>query len=215
MSDIGKRNAKRPVRALMLAAIDAANERAAGLPPAVMTEAEIEAGLADVFRRAELLRAEHPVLDEAGLVAFIEGRQALSQAQQQALFSDAKLRARYQALKAERAVKRAGRPVLDMPAQIAAATQSEAAFARTLGGGKLRVEPVGIEAQIYVIIDVEDDVAPAALVLERARDAAVVRLDLPPAEDGQIVLIRDLAVAAEAALVEMLRDPTTTGVFLA
>jgi hypothetical protein len=52
MSDIGKRNAKRPVRALMLAAIDAANERAAGLPPAVMTEAEIEAGLADVFRRA-------------------------------------------------------------------------------------------------------------------------------------------------------------------
>jgi hypothetical protein len=180
-----------------------------------MTEAEIEAGLADVFRRAALLGAEHPVLDEAALAAFIEGRQALSQAQQQALFSDAKLRARYQAMKAERVVKRAGRPMLDMPAQIAAATQTEAAFARTLGGGKLRVEPVGIDAQVYVIIDLEDEAAPAALLLERVRDEAVLRLELPAPEDRQIVLIRDMAVAAEAALVEMLRDPTTTGVFLA
>lgn len=208
-------NGKRPVRELMLAAIERANERAADLPAPVMTEAEIEAGLADVFRRAALLGAEHPVLDEAALAAFIEGRQALSQAQQQALFSDAKLRALYQAMKAERVVKRAGRPMLDMPAQIAAATQTEAAFDRTLGGGKLRVEPVGIDAQVYVIIDLEDEAAPAALLLERVRDEAVLRLELPAPEDRQIVLIRDLAVAAEAALVEMLRDPTTTGVFLA
>lgn len=207
-------NGKRSVRALMLAAIEAANERMADLPPAVMTEDEIESGLVDVFRRAALLEAEHPLLDEAGLIAFIEGRRALSQAQQQALFSDATLRARYQALKAERVVKRAGRPVLDMPAQIAAATQREGAFARSLGGGKLRVEPVGIDAQVYVIIDIEDEAMPAALLLERVRDAAVLRLALPAAEDGQIVLIRDLAVPAEAMLMEMLRDPTTTGVFL-
>ena len=78
----------------------------------------------------------------------------------------------------------------------------------------LRINPVGIDEQVYVVFSFDDpSVVSRILFVERERDSRIERLELPPPDDGEIVLIKDLALAADADLVDLLRDLTTSGDF--
>lgn len=205
----------------------------------VFAPGEIEADVAELHRRLAQARRELDEEDAAAakeeisaddLHAFVRGEAALTHAQQRRLFVEPALRAQLRALLREHAVELPAPPgqatsaqgaapaaprLAEMPARIAAADEPQATFSRDFAGGTLRIAPVGIDRQVYVVIRFDDPATAArALEIERPRDQRIVRLDLPPADEGEIVLIKDLAVAEEAELVELLRDLSASGVFL-
>lgn len=197
--------------------------------------AELEAHAQDVGRLLAQARREideedasaeptQMVVTEGDIVAFLEEGKALTHEQQRLLFADRTLRDLFRELKRQRSIalpsrgsERAasGPDVIEMPALIAAATDDGADFERRFAGGTLKINPVGIDAQVYVVFSFDDAATVSrALIVERPRDERIERLDLPPPDDGEIVLIKDLAIPAEAELVALLRDPTATGAFL-
>jgi hypothetical protein len=196
---------------------------------------EIEAGAQEVSRLLAQARREideedasaeqkQALVTEGDIVDFLEEGKALTHEQQRLLFADRELRDLFRDLKRRRSIalpsrggERAatGPAVVEMPALIAAATDDSADFERRFAGGTLKINPVGIDAQVYVVFSFDDAaVISRALIVERSRDERIERLDLPPSDDGEIVLIKDLAVPADAELVALLRDPTATGAFL-
>jgi len=197
--------------------------------------AELEARAQDVGRLLAQARREideedasaeqtQTVVSEGDIVAFLEEGKTLTHEQQRLLFADRALRDLFRELKRRRGIalpsrggERAatGPGVIEMPALIAAATDDGADFERRFAGGTLKINPVGIDAQVYVVFSFDDTaVVSRALIVERPRDERIERLDLPPPDDGEIVLIKDLAIPADAELVALLRDPTATGAFL-
>jgi hypothetical protein len=197
--------------------------------------AELEARAQDVGRllaqaRREIddedasAEREQAAVTEGDIVAFLEEGKALTHEQQRLLFADRTLRDRFRDLKRQRSIAlpsrggertASGPHVVEMPALIAAATDDGADFERRFAGGTLKINPVGIDAQVYVVFSFDDAaIVSRALIVERPRDERIERLDLPPPDDGEIVLIRDLAIPADAELVALLRDPTATGAFL-
>jgi hypothetical protein len=199
------------------------------------TAAEVEAGAAEVRRllaqaRREIdeedsaARQEQATVTEGDIVAFLEAGKPLTHAQQRLLFVDRELRELFRDLKRRRGValphRGAERPatepaVIEMPALIAAATDEGADFQRPFAGGTLRINPVGIDGQVYVVFSFDDPmVVSRVLIVERPRDERIERLELPPPDDGEIVLIKDLANPADAELVALLRDPNSSGAFL-
>ncbi len=181
--------------------------------PVAFAPGEIEEEAAAL--RARLDRARRR-MDEEDLVLFCNGEGTLDRALQRRLFADPSLRERFRALQRERSVALPGPAprVAEMPQRIAAADLPQIPFTRALAGGSLSVEEVGIERQVYVVIRFEPGVTARALVIERAADGRIVRLDLPPADEGEVVLVKDLAVPAEAELIELLADPAASGPFL-
>jgi hypothetical protein len=214
-------------------------ERLGSLLDEVLAERapELSYSPAEVEAKAAALRAsfaqirktsQQPAVSEADLVAFlIEGR-ALSHAQQRALFADPGLREQFRALKAQHAVALAPRAdttssaepaaapnLLAMPSLRAAATDPGARFSRKLAGGELQIHPAGVGNQVYVVFTLDDAAAnPRILVVERARDMKLARIALPPADDSEILLVKDLDLPADAELIDLLRDPSSTGAFL-
>jgi hypothetical protein len=185
--------------------------------PVEFAPGEIEAEAEALQLRLARARRE---LDEEDLVAFCNGEGNLSRSLQRRLFTDPSLRDRFRALQHERAVTlpvgSAGRPdaIAEMPQRTAAADPPEIPFTRKLAGGSLSVDKVGIEQQVYVVIQFDPGVSARRLVIERPLDGRVIRLDLSPADDGEVVLIKDLAVSEEAELIELLGDPSASGPFL-
>jgi hypothetical protein len=199
---------------------------------------------AEVLRRAEELYNAWTLLEEAvpspgqaltfsDLVAFLSEGKPLTHRQQRALFSNPTLRAHYDCLKrdfavalpsdparyrpaADTAVREEVARVLELPALVAAADGDEPDFRRRFNGGALRICPVGIGEQVYVIISLDDPAtAPRMLVLESTRRGKVQRIELPARDaDGEILIIKDLASERDAEIVDLLRDPTVTGIFL-
>jgi hypothetical protein len=164
--------------------------------------------------------AEVPPLTIEELTAFISDGRELTHAQHRLLFTDQALRERYRVLMRELAVplrRRAPGPagVLEIPAQVAAASADTRDFRRRFEGGELRGMRAGVEDQFYLIIVLDDpDAVPRALIVERARDRARRRLPLPPPADREILVVVDLAIPGDAALVDLLRDSTSTGTFV-
>ncbi len=219
----------RPFNEIMLDVLAESRSAVTAEPAARMSAEDIEAGLADVWRRAALTQDEAAGHDaamlSAELVAFLIGEGTLTHDQQRRVFTDPALRQSYQQLKRTHGVRLPSEigdastggadRFLGMPAQIAAASAPAASSRRRLDGGWLSIEPVGIDHQVYLIFDFDDpEHACRTFVVERHRDARLVRIALPPAEDGQIVIIKDLAIPAEAELVALLKDPAVIGTFL-
>lgn len=193
----------------------------------------------EIMRRAEELYRTWTLVEEteasrpsavalADLLGFLGEGRPLTHEQQRALFADSRLRAEFQCLKADfalsagaqageggRAVEAVRRP-LEMPTQIAAASTAAADFLRPFEGGTLRICPAGIDEQVYIVITLDDPaLVPRALLIEGQSRNRIEQMPLPARDgDGEIVLIKDLAEPADASLVELLRDPTATGVFL-
>jgi hypothetical protein len=207
---------------LLLEALDEMSDPA-GLPAADIDArvAEVQRLLARARQEIDSEEAATPVLGEQDVVAFVEQGRRLTHDQQRQLFTDPGLRALFRDLKRRNAVAlpatagQAGGPrFAEMPALIAAATEQGPDFERPFAGGTLRINPVGIDQQVYVVFSFDDSsVTSRVLFVERARDSRVERLELPPPDDGEIVLIKDLALAADADLVGLLRDLTTSGDF--
>ncbi|MFO1159426.1 MAG: hypothetical protein U1E60_11350 [Reyranellaceae bacterium] len=208
---------------LLLEALDEMSD------PVALPAGEIEARAAELQRMlAETRRkidaedaAAEPGLTEQDVSAFVSEGRRLTHDQQRLLFADPGLRALFRDLKRRNAVvlpaaadQAAGPRFAELPALRAAATEQGAEFERPFAGGTLRINPVGIDEQVYVVFSFDDPaVATRVLFVERPRDSRIERLDLPPPDDGEIVLIKDLAVPADAELVDMLRDFTTSGDF--
>ena len=208
---------------LLLEALDEMSD------PAGLPAAELDARVAEVQRLLARARQEidaedaatPATLGEQDVVAFVEQGKRLSHDQQRQLFADPALRALFRDLKRRNAValppaagQASGPRFAEMPALIAAATDQGPDFERPFAGGTLRINPVGIDEQVYVVFSFDDPaVVSRVLFVERARDSRIERLELPPPDDGEIVLIKDLAVAADADLVGLLRDLTTSGDF--
>jgi len=208
---------------LLLEALDEMSD------PAGLPAAELDARVAEVQRLLARARQEidaedaatSATLGEQDVVAFVEQGKRLSHDQQRQLFADPALRALFRDLKRRNAValppaagQASGPRFAEMPALIAAATDQGPDFERPFAGGTLRISPVGIDEQVYVVFSFDDPaVVSRVLFVERARDSRIERLELPPPDDGEIVLIKDLAVAADADLVGLLRDLTTSGDF--
>ncbi len=193
-----------------------------------------------IIRRAEELYRSWTLVEDgepqpsaaialADLMAFLGEGRPLSHEQQRALFTDARLRATFQSLRADFALA-SGRPSasgaagaqgvgprpLELPAQIAAASASGPDFQRPFDGGSLKVAASGVGEEVYIVITLDDPLlAPRALLIEAQGRNKMEQMALPPRDgDGEIVLIKNLSEPADAAVVEMLRDPTATGLFL-
>jgi hypothetical protein len=207
---------------LLLEALDEMSD------PAGLPAADIDARVAEVQRLLAQARQEidaedgvTPVLSEQDVIAFVDEGKRLNHDQQRQLFTDPGLRALFRDLKRRNAVAlppaagQAGSPrFAEMPALIAAASAQGPEFERPFAGGTLRINPVGIDEQVYVVFNFDDpSVVSRVLFVERARDSRIERLELPPPDNGEIVLVKDLALAADADLVDLLRDLTTSGDF--
>jgi hypothetical protein len=174
--------------------------------------------------------APRPALTFGELVAFlVEGRK-LTQAQQQFLFANRKLRADFQRLKqdlAHRVIDRTERAeartrVFEMPALAAAASDREV-DERSFDGASLRLRPSAQPGQVYIIVQFDDPAsAPSALLVESAA-GEMARMALTVDEkgsrrelddDGRLLLVKDLGNETDAQLVRLIRDPLSTGVFL-
>jgi hypothetical protein len=192
--------------------------------PATLSSGEIEARVASVQRLLAQARREideedtapAATLTEQDVTAFVEHGKPLSHDQQRLLFTDAGLRELFRKLKRQHAVPlpaaarspaRQGddAPIVEMRPLIAAATdQGEAP--RPFAGGTLTIRPV-----VFTFDD--PAIATRRLIIERARDQRAESLELPPPDDGEIMLVKDLADPADADLVDLLRDPMTSGTF--
>ncbi|MBV8189074.1 MAG: hypothetical protein JOY64_04535 [Alphaproteobacteria bacterium] len=214
-------NEQRRFGDLLLEALDEMSE-----PVEQLTPAEIDARVAELHRQLAQARREideedarqAATLTEQDVIALVEHGKRLTHAQQRLLFADAGLRELFRSLKQERAVAlppaeggsgQSARPrVLQLPAQIAAATEQGEHYERTFEGVTLKIDPVGIDRQVYVVFTFDDpSIATRRLFVERPNER-VEPLDLPPPDDREIMVIKDLAVAADAELVALLRDPT-------
>jgi hypothetical protein len=161
------------------------------------------------------------ILTGADLAAFVYEGKELTHEQQRLLFTQPELRERFRALKREFAAQlkphgerpsHAGYRPLAITALKAAATDDASVYRRKFEGGELRISPVGVGQQVYITIVMKDPrIVPRAFIVERARDHKVVRVALPAPDDEEITFIKDCAVPADAELVALLRDPTSTG----
>ena len=197
-----------------------------------------------LLRRAEELYQTWTLLEEAGpspasaltlsdLITFLSEGRPLTHAQQRALFSNPTLRSHYDCLKHDFAVALPSGPrdthrdadgnipardsrVLELPALVAAASGDEPDFHRRFNGGALRICPASVGEQVYVIITLDDpSTAPRTLVLENTQRHKLRRVELPARDaDGEILIIKDLASEADSEVVDLLRDPSATGMFL-
>lgn len=208
---------------LLLEALDEMSDPA-GLPAAELDArvAEVQRLLAQARQEIDAEDAATPaLLGEQDVIAFVEQGRPLTHDQQRQLFTDPALRALFRDLKRRNAVvlppaagQASGPRFAEMPALIAAATDQGPDFERPFAGGTLRINPVGIDEQVYVVFSFDDpSVASRVLFVERTRDSRIERIELPPPDDGEIVLIKDLALAADSDLVDLLRDLTTSGDF--
>jgi hypothetical protein len=208
---------------LLLEALDEMSDPAA-LPAAELDTrvGEVQRLLAQARQEIDAEDAATPAqLSEQDVIAFVEQGKRLTHDQQRQLFTDPALRALFRDLKRRNAValpaaagQASGPRFAEMPALIAAATEQGPDFERPFAGGTLRINPVGIDEQVYVVFNFDDpSVISRVLFVERARDSRIERIELPPPDDGEIVLIKDLALAADADLVDLLRDLTTSGDF--
>lgn len=197
---------------------------------------EIDARVAEVQRLLAQARREideedaaaqpsQVAVSEGDIIAFLETGKPLTHTQQRLLFTDPGLRELFRSVKRQHAValpQRSGGQapatdgrVVEMPALIAAAIDRGGDFQRPFAGGALRINPVGIERQVYVVFTFDDPATVTrVLIVERQRDERIERLELPAPDDGEIVLIKDLAVPEDADIVNLLRDPNSSGAFL-
>lgn len=142
------------------------------------------------------------------LVEFLEKSEVtLSPSQQRQLFADRGLRADFQRLKALR-------QTLAMP--VLAAASDGQVTERRIDGGSIRLHPSRIADQYYVIIRFgSPSQYPRTLLLEAEAGEIVKRVLPEPDEGGELMFVCDIRQEADARFVALVRDPSTTGSFLA
>jgi hypothetical protein len=171
----------------------------------------------DVLLRADALYAARSAMAEteplrrrfgvAEIVQFLNdpGR-SLSMEEQRLLFADPKLRTDYRRLKSQVAVA-------ELPA-LAAASAGDV-NTRRFEGGTVRIHPSRIPGQIYIVLQFSRSAnSPRTILLENA-DGDIIKRSLPPADpSGEVMMVLDQKLAADAGFLRLISDPTSTGSFL-
>jgi hypothetical protein len=176
-----------------------------------------------VFRLIEEETEPNPErLTFAQLYAFVTDPSArLTHQQQRLLFSNPRLRADYQRLKAaqrwragedsEAETETAGGAIgtgvaTSIIIRPAAAAGGEEASELNFKGGRVRMIPSSVEHQVYIMIQLNDpNDPPRSLFLHRREEIAKVALPAPES-DGTIFLLKDLNDPEDARFVRLLRD---------
>lgn len=169
--------------------------------------------LAEELYAARSLEAEgvaRPVLLAfADIHAFLSDPAVKLAPQQQALlFSDPKIRAGYLRLKQQATLAQ-------VPVAIAASTSELSRRTLSGVGGTIEIRPSRVGRQVYVIIRPEHRrLAPRVLLME-SESGLIARTALPePDDQGNLMLLKDLDVAEDSQLIELIQDPTATGALL-
>ncbi len=125
---------------------------------------------------------------------------------QRALFANALLRDDYRRLRSVRTLSEI--PVL-------AAASSGDITVRRFGAGSISLHPSRIPGQIYVVVrgDWRQGLPSALLIENPSMEIAKRALPAPDAR-GEILLVLDEAIADDAMLLQLLRDPQSSGGFL-
>jgi hypothetical protein len=189
--------------------------------PVTFEPEAIDACVAEIHRLLAKARAEIDAeVTEEHMLAFLGQGTPFTAGQQRLLFADPPTRERFLALRRQRTIPLpsqrpgAGAGFVELTARIAAAGLEDWEFERPFAGGTLKVSRVGVDEQVYLRFRFDDPKIPTRLlIIERVRDQRLERIELEPPNNGEIVLIKDLALPDEKALVDLLRDPTTTGDF--
>jgi hypothetical protein len=159
-----------------------------------------------------------PILSFGDLVAWLAEGKPLKPGQQPLLFSNQRLRADFQRLKRDLAYIRhqhheTGCRILEMPAVKAAASKEELGD-RAFDGAKIRIRS-GDGPIVYVRITMDDPADKPGVLLMEGPGGKMAREKLDPSDDnGQILLIKDLANEIDRLFVELLRNPASSGTFL-
>jgi hypothetical protein len=198
--------------------VDAVDEAApAGLVDALLAEERVAVSAADDVQSAALTAAV--------LLSFFQGKQSLTREQQAMLFRDPQLRAEFDRLKRQFAMRTSSGDILEMPALAAAANDSGLGdqplfIDRPLQGGHVQSGRVkGWESddgmvQILFILD-EIENPPGKFMLVGSEEGEQVRLDLPlPDRDGKILLLKDKEKEDDRLFLRLLQDTKTVGTFL-
>ena len=164
----------------------------------------------DIYVASAILREGNRSADAFGvaeIVDFLSSPGAeLTMAQSRRLFVDPKLRETYRLLKARLSA-------MALPAVAAASTVTGAVTERRFEGGTLRLSPSrnGIHANLLIRFD-RPTTRTLVLLLE-SPDQGLIKLLVQASDSaGETLVILD--VARDAAVIAALRDPGTTGAFL-
>jgi hypothetical protein len=143
----------------------------------------------------------------AELVQFLaDPMSELSPEAQRALFSNPRLRADFNRIKASLRC-------VELPALAAASDGS--VKTRSFEGGSVRIHPSRVAGQVYALFQFNwPSTTPRALVLESTA-GDVVKRALPTADaSGQAVVVLDPGRPSDDAFLRLIADPTTTGSFI-
>jgi hypothetical protein len=148
-----------------------------------------------------------PRVGIAELVQFLaDPARELSPDAQRALFTNARLRADFNRLKASLRL-------VELPA-LAAASDGRV-DARNFEGGSVRIHPSRVAGQVYALFQFSwPSTTPRALLLEGTA-GDIVKRPLPAADAaGQAVLVLDRNQPSDEAFLRLIADPTATGCFV-
>jgi len=144
----------------------------------------------------------------AMLVQFLSSPEAALTAEQfRSVHQDARLAADYTALKRKLCIA-------ELP-QASAASHGDLEE-RIFPGGRLQLCPSVLPGQIYLIVSIENTAPSPRMLLVEGKNGEVARIALPaPDPDGSMLVIQDTANnEGDALAVRLLRDPSSSGVFL-
>src|SRR5262245_24099972 len=148
-----------------------------------------------------------PKVGVGELVQFLaDPTSELSPDAQRALFTNARLRADFNGLKASLRL-------VELPSLAAASDGT--VDARTFGGGSVRIHPSRVAGQVYALFQFSWPSATPRAVLLQGAAGDILKRPLPAADaSGQAVLVLDRNQPSDEAFLRLIADPTSTGCFI-
>jgi hypothetical protein len=133
-------------------------------------------------------------------------QRSLTIEEQRSLFGDPQARADYRRLKSQAAVA-------ELPA-LAAASAGEVK-SRRFSAGTVDIHASRIPGQTYVLLRLNSPLSAPRTMLIESPEGEIVKRALPPADaNGEIMMVLDEKVDADANFLRLIRDPTASGSFL-
>jgi hypothetical protein len=178
-----------------------------------MTADQVE----DIGERAEKLYAARSAIAEtdrpvrrlgvAEILRFLNDPQhSLTMEEQRSLFANPQVRADYRRLKSQAAVA-------DLP--VLAAASAGDVKSRRFSAGTVDIHPSRIPGQTYVLFRLSSPLSPPRTMLIESSKGDLVKRALPPADaNGEIMMVLDEKVEADATFLRLICDPTASGSFL-
>lgn len=171
----------------------------------------------DIARRADQLYAARSALAEAKrttrrfgiaeIVQFLsDPTRSLTAEEQQALFTNPRLRDDYRRLKAQATT-------FELPAL--AAASDGAVNSRRFEGGTISIHPSRVPGQIYVILRFSRPADAPRMMLLESSSGDLLKRALPAADQqGEVMMVLNERSETDAGFLRLLADPTSIGTFV-